>query len=326
MRFACIALCFGLVQFALAEERTAEEWLQAMSKAQRETNFVGTLSYFDGAELTTLKYSHVILDGQVQERVSHLNGPKRELKRDGANVTIEVSQDDELLQMREQFEAGAITTTFQQPFDKLGENYDLEITGTGRIADRTAKCISVVPKEPDRYAIFLWIDEETCLLLRSEMRDEDHRLVNVLQFTDLKTKTVEPSEHAFSGEQTSGVVVDLKGVATKEVPSIEEVGWHTDWVPKGFQRSSSDTEGSFGSDTVRNVMYSDGLVAFSIFVEPAPESLQKAPMESETVSGSTVVVSRRVQHKKGDPSLVTVVGDLPKKTVWRIARGVRFDP
>ena len=95
-------------------------------------------------------------------------------------------------------------------------------------------------------------------------------------------------------------------------------------MPKGFELSSNDTANSIGEESAQNLMYSDGMVAFSVIVEPMPESLQE--MSVETVSGATVVVSHTIQDRKGNPQFVTVVGDLPKNTIWRIARGVTFDP
>lgn len=311
---------------SIAEERSAEEWLRATNLAQQELNYVGTLSYFNGDVLTTLDYKHMVVNGEVHQHVTPLNGPSRKFIREGPSVSLELDSDDELVQMQEKIEAGGISTTFNPRFDKLGETYDIAVDGSGRIADRSAVCVSMIPKEQDRYRIYLWIDKQTSILLSWDMRDHNNRPVSIWQFTEFEVIENESDQHSFSNVPNAGVTLDLKSESAEvEHDEDEDVNWHLDWVPKGFELSgASNQELSMGRDSSHNVMYSDGLVAVSVFVEPAPKSHEGVAMES--VSGSTVVVSHTIQDHRGRSKLVTVVGDLPKQTVWRIARGVKFEP
>ena len=71
----------------------------------------------------------------------------------------------------------------------------------------------------------------------------------------------------------------------------EDVHWHLDWVPKGFELSgASNQELSMDRDSSHNVMYSDGIVAITVFVEPAPKSHEGVAMEF--ASGSTELQRR----------------------------------
>ena len=326
LKFTVAFLALSCVAIASAEQRTPEEWLKAMTNAQRDLSYSGTLSYFDGSDVKTLKYVHIVREGQVHERVLHQNGPRREVVRDGGHMSMELSQDDELLQMFNSFEAGGFPATFNQDIDKIFESYVVEVTGKGRIAGRSAICVSLIPKHKDRYAILLCIDESTSLMLRSELRDEGNRLVSVLQFTELHTSEVDSALLSFSDGKQQAVVVDLKEEKEESAEAIlPDVHWHADWLPTGFEKSATDVRsGVPETEVVRNVMYSDGLVSFSVFVEPAPKTLEETTLE--TVSGPTVCVSHTVRDSTGKSQLVTVVGELPKKTVWRIARSIKFDP
>lgn len=310
----------------IAEERSAEEWLRAMNSAQQELNYAGTLSYFNGDELTTLDYRHMVIQGEVHQHVTPLNGPSRKFIREGLSVSLQLDSDDELVQMKEKIKAGGISTTFNPRFDNLGETYDIAVDGSGTIANRSAVCVSMKPKEQDRYRIHLWIDKQTSILLRLDMRDHDNRPVSIWQFTKFEVIEEDLDHLSFGNGSSASVTLDIKSEpAVHKNDEDEDVSWHLDWVPKGFELSgASNQELSMDRDSSHNVMYSDGIVAISVFVEPAPKSHEGVAMES--VSGSTVVVSHTIQDHRGRSKLVTVVGDLPKQTVWRIARGVKFEP
>ena len=297
-----------------------------MGVAQQELNYKGTLSYFNGDELTTLDYLHMVVNGEVHQRVTPLDGPSRKLIREGLNVSLELDRDDELAQMRDKIEAGGISSTFNPRFDKLAETYNIKVGGTGRIADRSAVCITLSPKERDRYRIHLWIDKQTSILLRWDMRDHDKRPVSIWQFTEFELIEEDSDRHSFANRSSPAVTLDLQSKAVKkDRDEDEDVHWHLDWVPEGFELSGTNIQDlAPGRESTHNVMYTDGMVAVSVFVEPAPKSHEG--MEMESVSGSTVVVSHTIQDRTGRSKLVTVVGDLPKTTIWRIARGVSFDP
>lgn len=325
---ATLIVCCVLFSFStsVAQDRSPIEWLRAMGVAQQELNYTGTLSYFNGDELTTLDYLHMVVDGEVHQQVTPLDGPSRKFIREGLNASLELDRDDELVQMRDKIEAGGISSTFNPRFDKLGETYSIKVGGTGRIANRSAVCISLSPKERDRYRIHLWIDKQTSILLRWDMRDHDNRPVSIWQFTEFELIEADSDRHSFANGSSPSVKLDLQSnLVKKDHEEEDDVNWHLDWVPEGFELSgSSNQELAPGPESPRNVMYTDGMVAVSVFVEPAPKSHEGVAMES--VSGSTVVVSHTIQDHTGRSKLITVVGDLPKQTIWRIARGVKFDP
>jgi sigma-E factor negative regulatory protein RseB len=286
--FCCAVFGYGS---SMAEERSAEDWLRAMSLAQQELNYSGTLSYFNGDELTTLDYRHMVVNGEVHQHVTPLNGPSRKFIREGHSLSLELDSDDELVQMREKIEDGGISTPFAPRFDKLGETYDISIDGSGRIANRSAVCVSMTPKEQDRYRIHLWIDEKTSILLRWDMRDHDNRPVSIWQFTDFEVIENDLDQHSFSDVPSAGATLDLKSNPIEVEHDEDEVHWHLDWVPKGFELSgASNQELSLGRDSSHNVMYSDGIVAVSVLVEPAPKSHEGVAMKS--VLGSTVLHGR----------------------------------
>jgi len=71
-------------------------------------------------------------------------------------------------------------------------------------------------------------------------------------------------------------------------------------------------------------MYSDGLAAFSVFIEDMPVS---GALNVVSRSGATVAVSEIVTGGPDDAHhLVTVVGEIPTATAQRIAHSIHYVP
>ena len=101
--------------------------------------------------------------------------------------------------------------------------------------------------------------------------------------------------------------------------------WYAEWVPAGFVMSSADIRrnGDQRQKAVNTLMYTDGLAAFSVFIESMPAD-SSGMMESRT--GGTVLVTHAVEGAGGADHLVTVVGEVPTHTAWKIARAIAYAP
>ena len=307
-------------------ERSADSWLEDMNVALRELNYEGAIGYFDGSDLTSLHFSHVFVDGVEYERMCHLNGTRRELVRAGSRVLLYVDEDEtrKLAELMEEWPKLAVSLLFSKRFSSLDDVYFSSLTGEERVAERDAVIIDVIPKRPDRYGFRLWIDKETSLLLRAEMRDESDELLEAVVFTSIEIDSLSPSEFMAQVEVNSGIVFELP-LNENGKETIADSRWSREWVPQGFavykESASPATEGrDQNGQQVSNIHYSDGMVTFSLFIEKTNAT---GMGDIETSDGPTTVVSRRTQDHTGNPYRVTVVGELPKHTAWRIARGVK---
>jgi sigma-E factor negative regulatory protein RseB len=72
---------------------------------------------------------------------------------------------------------------------------------------------------------------------------------------------------------------------------------------------------------VNTMMFSDGLAAFSVFIEDMPPA-GAADMVSR--NGATVAVTHLTEGPEAGPHLVTLVGELPTGTAERIAQSIRY--
>jgi sigma-E factor negative regulatory protein RseB len=96
------------------------------------------------------------------------------------------------------------------------------------------------------------------------------------------------------------------------------------WLPDGFAVAARDVYRTPASDnSVNTLMYSDGLAAFSVFVEEMPKN-GAARMVSR--QGATVAVTRVAHGPAGTtPYLITVVGEVPVATAQKVAESVRYN-
>ncbi|MEM9623436.1 MAG: MucB/RseB C-terminal domain-containing protein [Pseudomonadota bacterium] len=328
-----IAMLWGILGVtvplrAIAAEQTsqaAHDLLAQMDDAFVRLSYDGVFSYFSGNDLATLRVVHKVVDGVQRERLVHLNGAPREIIRQGEDVSCLVMPGDDLLALADSIPAGPFARAFVRQFERLSTSYLVDHYGEGRVAGRPAIRIGVSPLDQHRYGYRLWLDKATSLLLRSELVDADGNKLEIFQFTQLQlgdavtVADLEPQE--VSGSTVSHMrletgAADLSAAASE--PASQAAAWETTWLPNGFEMATADIRRK-PAHAVTNLVYSDGLAAFSIFIEPMPET-GAASMVSQ--NGATVALTHRVGGQEGY-HLVTLVGEIPVATAHEIIKSVK---
>jgi sigma-E factor negative regulatory protein RseB len=304
-------------------ERTPEQWLDMMNRGFLEASYDGIFSYFSGGDLSTLRVVHTVTNGVQRERLVHLNGAPREIVRTGDDVECILQPGDEILALESSIPSGPFARAFSRAFEGVSENYTMSLHGIDRVANRQAIRLAVMPRDAQRYGFRLWLDQDTGLLLRSELVDMKGTKLEIFQFATLKVggpiseKDLEPE--AGVGSLTSHLSIESSAPAETR----RKVSWQAAWVPDGFTMASWDIRRTPStSKSVDTLMYSDGLAAFSVFIEDMPEN---GANELVSRSGATVAVSQVVTGgPKQGRHLVTVVGEIPTATAQRIAQSIRY--
>lgn len=297
-------------------------WLTRMNDAFATLEYDGVFSYFGGADLATLRVVHLIVDGVQRERLVHLNGAPREIIRTGDDVACIMQPGDKILELESSIPAGPFARGFTRRFDAVDEYYTVTAHGNDRIAGRSAVRLAVTPRDEHRFGYRLWIDVGSSLLLRSEMRDAKGDMLEVFQFVSLQLGPGIPRS-ALQPETRDGSITShltLRSGAAATEPGGTQ--WRTSWVPNGFMMASADVRRTPNAlKAINTMMYTDGLAAFSIFVESMPQPGAGGIMSR---SGATVAVTELAAGNGASPHLVTVVGEVPTATARRIARAVYF--
>ena len=304
-------------------ERTPAQWLEMMNRGFMESSYDGIFSYFGGDDLSTLRVVHTVTNGVQRERLVHLNGAPREIIRTGDEVECILQPGDEILALESSIPAGPFARAFARAFEDISTHYTLSLHGVDRVANRPAIRLAVMQRDANRYGFRLWLDAATGLLLRSELVDLAGNKLEIFQFATLKVGGP-ISEQDLAPETGAG---SLKSKMSLESSSPEaeqrKVNWRAEWVPDGFTMASWDLRRTPSTaKSVDTLMYTDGLAAFSVFIEDMPESGASALVSR---SGATVAVSEVVEGgADSGHHLVTVVGEIPTATAQRIAQSIRY--
>ena len=341
-RLCSIVLAAASMTNGVAEEgvapATPADWLHAMDNAFRNLNYDGVFEYSIASHsqirfhkrrgnaafsvtagvarditVASFRIVHLVIDGVEHERIAHRGGPRREILRTGGQVSYVVPADDKSFSLTADLPTGPYPRRFMRSED-LAAYYRFDLSGRSRVIGRPAVCLEVHPLDDNRYGFLLWLDEETGLLLRSELRDATGRYLERIEFLSLKVGDA-VSEDALQPEIPSvpsrGVVQSSEAPARPTVP----VSWKIGWLPAGFRITDAHPrEEKRGV----HVMFSDGLATFSVFIETAPQTPAGGVFSR---NGATVLLSHDLAGERGD-YLVTVVGEVPPATAHRVAESV----
>ncbi len=310
---------FGLLLLfpltALAGQEGVEDalsWLSKMARAAHERSYDGEFVYDDGGRLETLRIIHDAGPPE-RERIVSLNGVGREVIRDGESVLCvfpeagKVYVDDQVPRFAFSFD--------DEDIARLQRYYRLQVEGRDRVAGRSVVRIRVEAQDEYRYGYRLWLDEETALLLRSELVDPRGEVVERLLFTRLEILDRVPEE-ALRSRFDLAEFERVEGRPRARGTSFQ-VPWQVAWLPEGFRLTERRIKALDAGEEVIQLVFGDGLSLVSVFIEPAGDvGVEGVLLDKGAVHGYAVVQDGR---------RITVVGELPAEAVARIARSVRPD-
>ncbi len=309
----------------LFEDKTPSQWLWQMNEAFTQKNYDGIFSYYNGTDLSTLRVVHAVVNGVQRERLVHLNGVRREIIRKGDEVSCILQPGDELLTLENSLPSGPFARAFTRNFDDLSGHYRLTFHGVGRVAGRDAIRLAINAPDRNRFGHRLWLDTATGFLLRSEMIDEHGTRLEIFQFSSIQLDVSIDADQFEPSAPHGSIVSHLRlesDTASVKSSGTEPIPWHAGWMPRGFKMSAWDLRQTpNASKSISTLMYSDGLAAFSVFIEDMPT---QGAGNVVSRNGATIVVTVSVKGPK-KAQLVTVVGEIPTDTAKRIARSVAYD-
>jgi sigma-E factor negative regulatory protein RseB len=303
--FATLAVAPG------ARADDAAEWLARAAAAARQLNYVGTIVYQHGGRIETSRLTHVNDGGSEFEKLVNLEGPPREVIR--RNDEVAAYPRRQVAHRAADF-PNAFPSLSAQQQKALGEFYEFRKAEAGRVAGLETQAWMFEPKDGLRYGHKFWADAATGLLVKARVLDERNEVVEQVVFTDLAIGVrIDPESVKPSWVSTPpDWQVRQSGPADAE---LKETGWTVTRLPPGFSKIVEGYRHLKGkAHPVAHLVYSDGLVAVSVFVEPMGASPH--PMGLNQQGGLNIFVRQQ------DGQLVTVLGEGPVGTVRQIANSV----
>jgi sigma-E factor negative regulatory protein RseB len=298
------------------------EWLQRMSVALSSRNYDGSFFHLSDGKVESLRIIHRVTDGQVTERLMSLDGSGREFIRSGSELACYLPDQRTVLVERRSRE-GSLLGKLPVLDPSAAQFYEVQGGERTRLLGRPVRVVRVSPRDDYRYGYRLWIDEKTAMPLKTQMCDGRGNVVEQIVFASLRLPASIPDAAFEPAVSTRGFrwIRRESRVAAAGLPGRR--GWHAARLPPGFRMARSGLQvGADAAEPTSHLVFSDGVAAVSVFVEPRPGTAAVEPDPSRSASrvGSSTAITTVV-----DGHRVTVVGEVPPRTVEVIASGLRAE-
>lgn len=319
LRIALCGLLLAMGASLHAEEGPAAfDWLEIAAFAGHQTDYSGVFVYQFGNQVETSSIVHVNDADREYEKLESLDGPKRVLIRHDGEVWSYA--DGRLVQLDSLQGGGRFPSLLPEQLSALKLNYQARLLGVERVAGYNAQVIQFQPNDNLRYTHKLWIHTDSGLLLKAAVLGEKNRVVEQYAFTQLQIGG--KIDRSWGGTCD---LADMHGKALSDTPEAARnfpptnSGWVADVLPTGFRKILEILRPMPGSHApVTQIVYSDGLSAISIFIEPDDR-------DEDDVEGLSSRGAVNLYHKVLDRHLITIVGEVPPHTVMQVADSVRYN-
>ncbi len=310
------AILLALTVHAARADGDPLSWLQRIHTASEKLSYTGTFVYRSGVQTETSRIIHIAGRNGVRERLETLDGQLREIVRSGDEVKCYLP-DSMTVKVDKQTDHMVFPKLLPNDLRDISEHYEVSKGGIERIAGYECQAIVLEPKDKMRYGHKLWADADTGMLLKSQTLDDKNEVVEEFAFTQITIGgkiDLGQLKSKFLAKSRAWHVENSGAVAT----SLAASGWTVKPALSGFKKVTEMKRTQGGSREVGHVVYSDGLAAVSVFIEPMGKKTS-LPQPGLSRQGAINIYSRQL-----DNHLVTVVGEAPAESVKKFAESVEY--
>ncbi len=294
-------------------ERNVSEWLLRMHEASRLRSYIGTfvVSSSNGG-MSSARIWHACDGDQQVERVESLTGPPRSTFRRNDEV-VTFLPDSRVVRTEKRESLGMFPNLLKSADSSIGEFYAARRLGGDRVAGFETDVVQLAPKDNLRFGYRVWSEKKTGLVVKLQTMDTEGNVIEQAAFSELVLDApvrIDKLNHMMGA--TEGWRVE-KSDAVKTTPGAE--GWQLKSAVAGFKPISCykrPVSGTAAPEGTLQWIFSDGLAAVSLFVEPYDR--QRHVHEGVFSSGATQTVTRRIQDW-----WLTAVGEVPPPTLKAFA-------
>jgi sigma-E factor negative regulatory protein RseB len=316
---AVVAAITALDVFAqTAVAGDALEWLRKIADSSRTVSYSGTFVYQHGNKVETSRVVHYVNQaGGVFERMETLDGPPREVVRANDHVTAYIP--DQKVVLVERRSTRHLPVMLPENLSDLKQQYEVTKFEVGRMGGFDCLWIGVMPKDKLRYGRKFCAELGSGLPLRAQVFNERMEVIESFGFSQLTLGGKFNRDHVASRYEARAQAqkwrVDRSALNVMEQAS--DTGWTASSLPAGFRKSMEVKRTISGRPVAMpHLVYSDGLTAISVFVEPKGREVQPKHLTNQ----GAVHIFKRAYGEH----IVTVLGEAPINTVMQIANSMEL--
>ncbi|MDN0076897.1 MucB/RseB C-terminal domain-containing protein [Crenobacter sp. SG2303] len=295
-----------------------DDWqpLRKAAQAGRQQPLNGTYLHQMSGALETFQVYRGVVDNQLTERRESLDGLPREILRQGNDVTY-FAPDARALTAARYSAVRLFPAVLPDNVDGLAASYTVKRLGSDRVARHDCDWYLLKPNDGLRYNQRFCLDSVTGMPLKAVMLlPRSNEVAEQYTFTDVeltapKDRSVYKSHYKLSYTQRGGAQSPAPSTVPPVVTSVDVTG-----LPPGFKLLRAVERTMPSGDKARHLMYTDGLVMLSLFVEP--QSGDPRPDRANVVQGALSIASHSVDNMQ-----LTLVGDLPEQSLASLLRSIK---
>jgi sigma-E factor negative regulatory protein RseB len=312
-------------------------WLKTMAFAAHQTDYSGTFVYQYGNHVETLRITHIADRDGEHGRLESLDGIRREIIRD--NDVVWCYLGDNKVRVERRHGDHEFPALLPEQITLLSANYRVTQAeeGESRVAGFHTHVVTFQPKDDLRYTHKMWAHSDSGLLLKAVILDERGNIIEQYAFTQLNIGGNIDRSWMIPGKPDSVSIGTIHhhpsphplSISPPLHPSpyhgtniVKASGWRVDALPDGFEKIAEVRRPMRGKKAQAiHLVFSDGLAGISVFIED-----MDADADDE-LNGNTGLSSQgavQIYRKVVGDHLVTVVGEVPPRTVIQVADSVRY--
>ena len=299
-----------------SDDQTIEMWLQKMHYAAHMLNYTGRFVYQQDKQLTLMSITHAVAKEGEREKLVSLDENGREVIRDGDRVTC-ILPDSKSVMVEHGTRKVRFPPAFPVNLDQLKGQYTFRIERQDRIAGQQARKIVFQPTDKYRYGHHLWVDEKTGLLLKTQLLDENGKLLEQFMFTQITFLDKVPEDllkpRATGKEYTWYEAQDTTEPEVKDDTHV----WLVQELPRGFVSDMTRYHSMPDKMPVEHLVFSDGLASVSVFIE---KDKDKEP----SLMGASRMGAVNAYGRTLNDYHITTIGEVPRRTVRMIGESVVY--
>ncbi len=303
-----------------ADRPNAGAWLDDMATAINSLNYHGTVVVARDADIDVLEVFHKADASGRREKIITLNGPAREIIRNGDSVRA-IFADKSSVSIDARITEGLFQAV---PYNRVigtNPNYGLIVLGYDRVAGFKTIVIQIKPKDGLRFGQKLWLELETAMLLKTVTLDEDDHIREQLSFTSIDLGGA-ISERDLMPTLISPNAVEL------EISTLDEVAvrpsdqtytasqWRVGAMPAGFFMVRQVNSANQEKRNLQHLVLTDGLASVSVYIEAIDSG-------SRPITGYKELGGLHVYGQRRDGYNITAIGEVPVKTLHMVVSSVK---
>lgn len=309
----------ALAQDTDEQKREVHAALRKMQHAAQKLNYAGTFVYQQGSQIRTSRITHVLDGNSELEKLEILDGQPREYLRKNDEVTCYLPN-SKTIQIEKNVSQEVFPAVFSANAMSLPESYQIKKAESGRVAGSECQNYLFEPKDGNRYGYRLCVDKNSGLLLRAQTLNPKNEVIEQIAFTQFQTGELDRNKIKPSYQNVTQWRIENLTAQT----NINS-GWIVRALPQGFRKVSEmrrllpTTANATTSDSKANqvvqLIYSDGLAAISVFIEPYSDTRSEGSLQQGALN---------VTGKRHGEYWVTVMGEVPAVAIRQVINSIEL--